>query len=249
MIRITVFVFCFLIANITAVAQNTIGGIGAQLFLDTADGFTMPRILSLVQGSPAYDSLKATDYIISVNRVTCKNKPIDQVVGMIRGTAGSFVHIVVADTKQGTHSREYDLKRVSMQVAGPPDPVPAFNDWCSNEVAQLKKKGFEIVKTYTSECGNYFFNFDAESGGYRARVYSMKMKDAANYTAAAKIFAADDERSAITLSSSQPTEANGSLITQLDGTITFPRDCVGNVSTTITDASSTCKALFIVIYR
>ncbi|MCD6011577.1 MAG: ctpB [Flavipsychrobacter sp.] len=238
--------------TVSSFAQ-TIGGIGAQLFTDTTGGFTMPRILSLVPNSPAYDSLRATDYIIKVNGASCKNKTIEEVVAMIRGIAGTKVHITVADTKQGARPREYDLTRVSIQVAGPPDPVPAFNAWCENEAAQLKKKGFEIVKTFTSDCGNYFFNFDAEAGGYRIRVYSMEEKgpgaSTPGYTAAAKVFDAGNEPSAVQLARSPSTESGTSTINQLDGSVTLNRDCIGNIGIAITGDQNKCKALYIIVYR
>jgi hypothetical protein len=232
---------------------QTIGGIGAQLFIDTVDGFNMPRILSLVPNSPAYDSLRATDYIIQVNGTSCKNKTIEEVVAMIRGITGTKVHITVADTKHGSRPREYDLTRVTIQVAGLPDPVPTFNAWCENEATQLKKKGFEIVKTFTSDCGNYFFNFDAEAGGYRTRVYSMEEKGSGTftpgYTVSAKVFDVNKESAAIQLSRSSPSESGTLVISQLDGSVTFNRDCVGNIGITITGDLNKCKAMYIIVYR
>lgn len=235
-----------------SIAQ-TIGGIGAQLFIDTADGFRIPRIMSLVQGSPAYDSLKATDYIISVNGTSCKNKTIEEVVALIRGIAGTKVHIIVADTKQGAHPREYDLTRVTMQVAGAPDPVPAFNTWCENEVTQLKKKKFEIIKTFTSDCGNYFFNFDAEAGGYRIRVYSMEEKgngtSSPGYIASARVFDPANEPSAVLLTQSSQQDMGTSAIAQLDGPVTFNKDCIANISINIKGDQAKCKAMYIIVYR
>jgi len=247
------FILIALITTCTSFAQNTIGGIGAQLMIDTSDGYTMPRIMSLVQGSPAYDKLKATDFIISVNSISCKNKTIEDVVAMIRGAAGTTVHITVADTKQGGRPREYDLIRVAMQVAGPPDPVPAFNTWCENDLAPLKKSGFEIIKTFPSDCGNYFFNFDAEAGGYHIRVYSMEEKNSgsyvAGYTISAKVFDANNEADAKQLNPSPSIEVGNIKIARLDGSVTFTRDCVGNVAITIGDDGKKCKAIFVAVYR
>src|SRR4051812_48383574 len=80
---------------------QVIAGIGAQLTLDTTGGYTMPRIFSLVPRSPAYDALNATDYIIKVNDVLCKNKTIEDVVALIRGAEGTPVKITTAFTKEG----------------------------------------------------------------------------------------------------------------------------------------------------
>jgi hypothetical protein len=247
------FILIALITTCTSFAQNTIGGIGAQLMIDTAGGYTMPRIMSLVQGSPAYDKLKATDFIMSVNGTSCKNKTIEDVVAMIRGVAGTTVHITVADTKQGGRPREYDLIRVAMQVAGPPDPVPAFNTWCENDLAQLKKNGFEIIKTFPSDCGNYFFNFDAEAGGYHIRVYSMEEKGTdthtPGYSISAKVFDASNEPAAIQLTPSARVEVANTMIARLDGSVTFHKDCVANVAATIDGNPAKCKAMYIVVYR
>lgn len=246
-------IFIILITSCSSLAQNTIGGIGAQLIIDTSGGYTMPRIMSLVQGSPAYDKLKATDFIMSVNGTSCKDKSIEDVVGMIRGVAGTTVHITVADTKLGAHPREYDLIRVAMQVAGPPDPVPAFNNWCENDLSRLKKTGFEIIKTFPSDCGNYYFNFDAEAGGYYIRVYSMEEKVSgthiAGYTISAKVFDASNELQAKQLNPSPSVEVDNTKILQLNGSITFNRDCVGNVAITIGDDTKKCKAIFVAVYR
>jgi hypothetical protein len=235
---------------ISSFAQNIIGGIGAQLFMDTTGGHTMPRILSLVPGAPAYDSLKATDFIMSVNGNNCRDKNLEEIVGWIRGVAGTTVTITVADTKEGARPRTYDLKRVSIQM---PDPVTPFNERCNNEVAQLKKKGFEIVKTYTSDGGNYFFNFNAEAGGYRVRVYTLEDKNGSNnapgFQATAKVSDPDNEASAVTLSKSPAPFTDNSAIAQQDGSVTFKRDCVGVVSTNIQGDAKKCLAMYIVVYR
>ena len=248
----------FFLVMLPAFAQNIIGGIGAQLFLDTAGGFTMPRIMSLIRNSPAYDTLKATDYIMKVDDVSCKDKTIEEIVGMIRGEAGTKVKITVADTKQGARPREYTLTRASMQVAAPPnaappDPVPAFNAACDNEVKQLKKKGFEIIKTYTSECGNFFFNFNAVAAAYHVHVYTMEEKGAgANapaFYATAKVFDGDHEADATELSKLPSTTTGAAATGHLEGTVTFKRDCVGVVGITIHDDVKKCKAMYVIVYK
>lgn len=245
-------VFLFLlVVPVISFGQNIIGGIGAQLFIDTAGGTNMPRVMSLVDNSPAVGKLKATDFIMSVNGVNCKNKTIEDVVALIRGEAGTSVHVVVADTKLGDHPREYDITRVSIQIGN--DPVAGFNSWGDNEAKQLKKKGFEIVKTFTSDCGNYFFNFNADAGGYRANLYTMeeKMPGSPNpaFKVSAKIYDGNNEQGAVTLTGIAPLEAGNIFIGQSGGTITFPRDCVGMISTTISDDAKKCKAMYLIVYK
>lgn len=243
----------FIVITFPLFAQNTIGGIGAQLFQDTSGGHTMPRVLSLVPNSPAYDSLKATDFLIKVNDISCKDKELNDVVAMIRGVAGTKVKITVADTKEGARPREYMLTRVGIQLAAPPDPAPAFNQWCDAQVKQLRKKGHESVKTYTSDCGNYFFNFNADTGTYYVRVYTMEEKGSGTFTpgftATAKVYDGDKESNAIALKAGESAEANGTVIAQLEGTITFRRECVGIVSISNLDDAKKCKAMYIAIYR
>jgi hypothetical protein len=234
-----------LILALPSLAQN-IAGIGAQLMIDTAGGFTMPRIISLVQKTPAWDSLKPNDYIISVNDISCRNKTIEEVVSLIRGEAGSIVKIAVADTKQGARTKEYNLKRVSMQIA---DPATAFYANCDNEAKQLKRNGATIIKTYNSDCGNFFFNFDAGNGSYHIRITTLaENPDGTNpprYTLSAKVFDSDHESDAITFGN--PETKDG--ISQLDGTVTFTRNCVGVVSLNITGDLKKCLAMYVMVYK
>jgi hypothetical protein len=258
-----------------AFAQN-IGGIGAQLFLDTSEGFTMPRIMALIPNTPADKFLKATDFIMKVNDMDCKNKTIEEVVGVIRGEAGTTVKITVADTKEGKHQREYDLTRVSMQTgvppnggtAPPPDPLTAFYTDCENEVKQMKRKGIQIIKTYTSECGNYFFNFNAETAGaYHIRLMAMQEKTnlpagqagtdtIPGFYPTARIFDGDNEAAAITLSKTAPKPAEnpasggtGMMIAQLEGDLGFKKSGVGVISVQIHDDVKKCRGMYIVVYK
>lgn len=238
-------------------AQN-IGGIGAALILDTAGGTTMPRIMSLVPNSPADQNLKATDYIIKVNDVSCKDKTIEEVVAMIRGEAGTQVKITVADTKEGKRPREYDLVRVGLQVAGatnttPPDPVTAFYDGCEKELQQLRAKHAIIIKTFNSACGNYFFNFEAESKSYHIRIMTMEEKGNGAYTPAfyvtARVFDSNDEAGATDINKAAPLDWGNMMIAQSEGTVTFKKGCVGVVNTQIHDDMSKCHAMFVIVYR
>jgi len=242
-------------AKLTA---QTIGGIGAQLILDTAGGSTMPRIFRLVPNTPADQNLKATDYIIKVNGINCKDKTIEEVVALIRGEVGTTVKITVADIKQGKHPREYDLARVSIQTATPAappvDPLTAFYAGCENDVKQMKRKGIVIVKTYTSECGNYFFNFNAEAAGvYHIRLMTMEDKAISDSTQRfypnARIFDGDNETAAITLNKVTHRKDGNMLIALVEGDLTFTKTGVGVISAQIQDDATKCKGMYIVVYK
>ena len=244
----------FTFTSYATYAQN-IGGIGAQLFLDTAGGFTMPRILSLVPNTPADQNLKATDYIIKVNNVSCKDKTIEDVVAMIRGEEGTIVKITVADTKQGKRPREYDLPRVAIQVGPPPDPLTAFNNSCENEVKQMKKKGLVVIKTFPSDCGNYFFNFNADATTYHIRVMTMEEKaktggtHALSFYPTARVFDGDNEAGAITLNKIDPKDIGASIVAQVEGEISFKKSCVGVVSVQIHDDVTKCRSMYVIVYK
>lgn len=236
--------------------QN-IAGIGAQLIIDTTGGYTMPRIFALVPNSPAYQSLNATDYIMKVDDVSCRNKTIEEVVAMIRGEAGTKVKITTAPAKNGHHAKDTVLLRVGMQVPvannAPPDPLAAFNEACESEVRQLKKNGVEVIKTFNSDCGNYFFNFNAESGKYRVRVITMEEK-AVNPNApvpntAAKVYDGDNEAGAVALIKSGSVDKGSYATTQLEGGITFNKSCVGVISITMHDDLKKCKGMYIIVYK
>ena len=252
-----VILLSFSLPTTKILAQN-IGGIGAQLFLDTTDGFSMPRIMRLIPNTPAYDKLNATDYIISVNDVDCKNKTIEEVVALIRGEAGTTVKIKVADTKEGKNERHYELPRVNMQTGTPapppPDPLTAFYSSCENEVKQLKRSGKAIIKTYTSECGNYFFNFNADAAGtYHIRLLTMeeKAKDdtVQGFSATARVFDGANESAALALNKPTTHYANNMLVAQLEGDLSFNKSGVGVINGQIADDAKKCKGMYIVVYK
>ncbi len=249
--KIIFFLLFFIGCNNIANAQ-VIAGIGAQLILDTTGGYTMPRIFSLVPRSPAYAALNATDYIIKVNDVPCKNKTIEDVVALIRGVEGTPVKITTAHTKDGINAKDTSLIRVSIQIGNQPDPVAAFNEACETEANQLKKSGSEIIKTFNSDCGNYFFNFNADAGVYHIRMYTLdsreKPTDKSAFSATEKVFDGDNEAGAIELTKQEP-KAGNPIVAQLEGTITFKRSCVGVVGITINDDVKKCRALFITVYK
>jgi len=237
------------------------GGIGAVLLLDTTkDGYTMPRIKSLVPGGPAAaQSIPEGLYIISVNNTDCKNKPLEDVVGVIRGAAGTPVNLALADNAQGKKAKTYTIVRAIMQAQATnmpqPDPVTIFNVSCDNEVKQLKKQGFAIIKTFTSDCGDYFFNFDTENAPYHVRVITMEAKPEGDYTkgfeATATLFDNSDEATKTPLKSTAAHEQGNTMIAELEGVMTMKRNSTGVVQVelhTLADVKR-CAAMYVIVYK
>jgi hypothetical protein len=221
---------------------QSIGGIGAVLKLDTtSEGHTLPRIQSLVPNSPAAQSLKEGLYIISVNNIPCKNQTLEQIVGNIRGDAGTKVVLMLADNQKGKQAKEYELLRVVIQQT---DPADAFNAACEATVKQLKKQGYEIVRKMGSECGEYYFNFDADTGSYNIRMLTLPNRDADSKNAAISARVSEGEGGIV-----QPLQATAPNI--YEARITFRRPTVGMISTTLPDKQSagSCKSIFIVVYK
>ncbi len=242
--------FLFILTSVQCQAQN-IGGIGAQLIMDTTGGWTMPRIFSLVPGSPAYDSLRATDYIISVNDISCRNKTIEEVVALIRGEAGTMVTVTTANTKEGEAPRVHQLKRVGMNIPQPADPKDAFFANCDNAVKALKQTGATIVKTFNSDCGNYFFNFDGAAGKFHIRIIAMTDpadKSGLGFRISGKVFDNEHESEATDLGIIDSKKGvNGAA--QTEGSVSFTKDCVGTIAVTIHDDNKKCHAMYVVIYK
>ncbi len=254
------FITCSLILSLVpSFAQQHFGGIGAKLFLDTMGGHTMPCVQGMVPNSSADQNLKATDFIIKVGDVSCLDKSMEEVVGMIRGEVGTTVKITVADTKEGKHPREYDLLRGNITspsptaMTPPPVPVPAFNTQCEKEVAEMKKKGSNIIKTFPSDCGNYFFNFDAEKETYHIRVWTIADKNsdgsASTFSITARVFDNTNEGAATQITNYEVMNGNNMEGGKLEGIAAFNKPCVGVVNVQLRDDKKKCRAMYVVIYK
>lgn len=238
-------------------AQQQFGGIGAQLFLDTMGGHTMPCVQGMLPNSSADKYLKATDFIIKVNGISCLDKNMQEVVGMIRGEVGTTVKITVADTKEGKNPREYDMVRGAITSApapgsAPVDPAIAFNAQCETEVARMKKGGSQIIKTFPSECGNYFFNFNAEAHAYHIKVMALQDKetDAANpFSLSVRVFDNANEASATQLPEYGVKDAGASGRIDINGEITFKKECVATINVIPHNDVKKCRAMYIVVYK
>jgi hypothetical protein len=242
---------CLLFSSLTVFAQ-TVGGIGARLALDSSAGYTMPRIQGLVAGSPAAAVLKDSLYIIKVAGTDCKNKNLEEVVAIIRGEVGTTVKITVADNTAGKRAKDYDLVRAAIALPASnmvpdKDPLIGFYDQCESDAKAMRRKGKTIIKTYTSDCGNYFFNFDADASVYHVRLVSLAQKSAGDLTA--RIFDGNNEN-VFTALLNPETKALGDLvITTREGEMTFNRDCVGVVNTQYSGDAAKCRGMFILIYK
>ena len=251
---LTVFLF-FISVSLSSFAQQEFGGIGAQLFLDTMGGHTMPCIQGLVANSSADEHLKVTDFIIKVNGVSCLDKNIQDVVAMIRGEVGTLVKITVADTKEGKNPREYDLDRRGIRTNTPntpaatPDAVAAFNTQCEGEIAKMKKQGKTIIKTFPSECGNYFFNFDAEKGTFRIKVWTITDIGASKFSITARVFDNTNEAAATQINTYNSLVTNNLRYGILEGTAEFNKPGIGVVNVQPVDPDKNCQAMYVVIYK
>lgn len=206
----------------------------------------MPEISGLVKGSSAEQFLRATDYIIKVNGVSCLDKTLVEVVGMIRGEVGTTVKVTVADTKEGKNPREYDLMRGSIAAITTQsiDPVAAFNERCEQEVREMKKRGITVVKTFPSECGSYFFNFDAEAQQYRIRVMTLD-EGTKSFTIGARVFDNANEKEATEISKYDVKGGTGLL----EGTVGFKKAGVGTIGVQLHDEGKKCKAMYVVVCK
>jgi hypothetical protein len=232
------------------VCAQPAAGIGAVLKLDTLkDGHTLPLIQSVVPGSPAAQTLKAGQYIFSVDETTCKDLPLEQVVMHIRGEAGTKVKLYVDTDARAKHAQVYELVRAPIQQTQmPTDPVEAFNASGELEVKRLRREGHTIINTYTSDCGSYFFNFNAEKATYTVRLLTLEGKNTETNSLRAKVQDGDNETTALTLSSL--TSAAQTNYSVQEGKISFSHETVGTIALQLAKGKeSDCKAIFIVVYQ
>jgi membrane-associated protease RseP (regulator of RpoE activity) len=242
-----------------SLAQN-MGGIGAQLLLDTVkDGYTLPRIKSVIPNSPAAAAgIPEGGYIIMVNELPCKNKTLEDVVKDIRGEAGTKVNISVSDNPEGKKAKDFSIIRAEIKQVPPaaaPDPAAIFSQEYENEVKKIKKQGFTIVKTFNSECGNFYFNFEADEHPNHVKVLTMEARAPGTNTkafeAAADLFDNSNESVTTKLKANPSHESLNSVIGELEGSMTFKHNSIGVVNTQITAISDAkkCLAMYVIIYK
>lgn len=227
---------------------QTIGGIGATLKLDTTKSGSLHLvILAVADNSPAAKAhLKNGDYIIAIDGQPCLDRPIEESVGKIRGNAGTNVTLTIADNADGKNAKEYTLTRATIQIVAPPDPFTSFSDECDKAVAELKKAGYKIVKNVNSDCGDYFFSFDADASTYHVAVIAIAAKPGA-MPPDVWLYDSKDELKATRLKEANKSEQGNAVIYTFDGHIEMKSRGVGIVKTLTSGLS--CKSLRVVVYR
>ncbi|MBX2906639.1 MAG: PDZ domain-containing protein [Taibaiella sp.] len=227
---------------------QTIGGIGATLKLDTTKNGSLRLVIqSVADNSPAAKAhLKNGDYIIAVDGQSCQDRPLEESVGKIRGNAGTNVTLKISDNPDGTNAKDYQLTRATIQIVPPPDPLTSFSDECDKAVAELKKAGYKIVKNVNSDCGDYFFSFDADVHTYHVAVISISLKQGA-IPPDVWLYDSNNEPGATKLKVANTSEQGQSIIHTFDGHISMKAKSVGIVKTLT--SSNACRAMRIVVYR
>jgi membrane-associated protease RseP (regulator of RpoE activity) len=251
----TLLIFLLFFCAVPTVAQTS-GGIGAMLKLDTViDGTTLPRIQALVPNGPAATQhLPEGSYIIKVNEQPCKNKSLEDVVNIIRGDVGTAVKISIADNAEGKKAKTYSITRAIIQTAPPAtppgDPLEQFNKACEQEFKTLKKKGHTIVKNTASDCGSYYFSFDADNNMYQLRVYVLMSGDAAN-AVGANAYDNSTETNAVPLRTGAPRALGTDNFYSLECELSMKQNSVGMIKTFTpgTGSVAKCKGMYVIIYK
>lgn len=248
MLRYIIILICVVLTSVCD--AQTIGGIGITLKLDTlADGATLPKVLAVADNSPAAGAgIKVGMYVLQVDEHTCRSVALEELVGYIRGTAGTAVKLIVTEQASAKKGKEYVMNRAVLQIVPPPDAPTQLANWSEAYCKTLKAKGYKIVRTVPSECGDYYFSFDAAEGDYYVRVL-IAVDDAGNDPkASAQLYDNADESQQVQLAQQKPENGVTIKIMPLDGKIALKRNSVGVVSTELADVAS-CKGMYVIVYR
>lgn len=240
-------IILFFCSFTTGTFAQTTGGIGATLKLDTAkNGTTLPQIQSILPGSPAAArKLQAGWYIVSVNGQPCQNKSLEDVVGGIRGAEGTTVKLEIADNPQAKKAIEYTITRATIATSNNtplPDPKDAFVQACEQEVKLLKRKGHSVAKAVSSDCGDYYFSFDATEGNYTVQLLAL----APTNSISAVVY---DSRTESVITALVPQNTNNAATTTLTASIDMTAISAGVVSVTVKEPNNTCKGMYIIVYK
>ena len=94
--------------------QGVYYGIGAYVSLDNTIG--MPRISGVIPGTPAESAgLAIDDIIYEVDKTSTQGLTLEEVVKMIKGEEGSFVHLTLI-RGTGSDNLEIDVTRAKIEV-------------------------------------------------------------------------------------------------------------------------------------
>jgi hypothetical protein len=227
-----------------------------MLGIDSSGDFKLPKVIQVVPNSPAAVSLKEGMYILMVNGSSCRDKSIQDVVAMIRGEIGTHVILSVADNKPGNNAAAKDMVRIILpQAQDNGNNTDAFYTWCENEVKQIHKQRHVIIKTFNSECGNYFFNFNADTGYYHIQAYALQSKDNADkspvFGGYIKVYDNSKEASATNLQNGTATDGGNFARCVMQGGIDFRKPGVGVINTHVveTNGAQKCQGMYIVVYK
>ena len=114
-------------------------GIGAYVSYDTT--LNMARISGVMPGSPAEEAeLCVDDIIYEVDKVSTQGLSLEEVVGMIKGEAGTTVHLTLVRTGVADNV-EVDVERAQIEV--PTVSTEVYND----NIGYLKITEFDDVTT------------------------------------------------------------------------------------------------------
>jgi DUF1365 family protein len=112
---------------------------------------------------------------------------------------------------------------------------------CEQEVKLLKRKGHSIAKAVSSDCGDYFFSFDATEGNYVIKLLALAPAN----TISAEVYDSRTE----TITTSLVAENNNSTTATLTANIKMTANSAGVISVTIKDPRTSCKGIYVIVYK
>ncbi len=241
------FVLWLIFSGVDVFAQN-IGGIGVMLAIDSSDNIRVPVIRQVLPNSPASANLNVGMYVIDVDGAKCQGLPIDEVVKRVRGVEGTIVKISVADNKEGRGAIEYTLSR--MAIAQPvTDTVASFYATCEQNDKLLRRKGHKIAKAFNSDCGDFYYNFNADTGVFYVRMLVLERGNQANgNSVSADVFDTDKEAEKIHFREDKPAEWAGWPVAGAVAAISFQRPRVATISIKLNNEKA-CRAVYITVYK
>lgn len=248
------FCFTFLLVGLAILSfGQTIGGIGVVMKLDTLkkSGDTYPIIMEAVANGPAaLAGMQKGEHIVSADGLDCKNERLEKIVERIRGVAGTKVVLEVAGEKI-SKTRRIELTRVNIQQQAPPDPATVFHNWSEQQTLAIRKERHKVVKTFPSECGDFFFSFEAGEGVFKALVFVAIKEGTPDIIPAAKLYDNSNESHSVELASADAHSIGGLKIYELNGELSLERNSVGVVSTVLrtVNGSYDCAGLYVIVYQ
>lgn len=129
------------LADFMAQTEGSFVGIGVEITQESG----AIKVISPLDGSPAQKAgIQPGDYIIAVNDSPILDMPINKIVKMLRGKAGTDVKITVTNLKNNT-PRELMLKREQIKV----EPVKAYmldDGYAYMRISQFNESTAQLAK-------------------------------------------------------------------------------------------------------